>query len=252
VDWNSPAGVVTRPLTVLVVDLRSSSDFFLNSHAEDTIEFIREFSAYTDLVMRRVCNSPENERTIVKFTGDGFLLLFDEPDDAPAVADESAPEAEPSTRANVGPARAAAVAKSLADRIRQLCDGWTDSVTHQPTAQQVGLVSGIAYGMVHYGRVTDPAVRRNDAISETVIQAFRLAQQRNFPSQLARDAILVCTTSKDAVLTFMGSQQAAAFPTLRPIIDGIDFSSVTLGAPLRGVRDQTCYEATWPTATGGA
>lgn len=237
-DWNPPVVQPAKELAILVVDLHHSTPFLVRSLDQDMLEFLRQVSQAAHKSISSLGRQRLSEAHIVKFTGDGFLMLFEEPQGGAQV--------------QVAAGRAVAVAKELRRRVRELCSTWNRPYRGVPQTgrlpvQSVGLVSGVVVGDVHYGPIAAPAVPLSDAAGEPVVRAFRLAQERRVsePGRATRDIILICNQTKAALQRFCEHPEFRSHESVSNVIDGITYREVS-NLTLKGIASAACHLAVWP------
>jgi class 3 adenylate cyclase len=243
-----PPGIVRSHLTMLVVDLRNSSAFIQYLRLSQVEAFLDELSAKLVEVVDDIVGYDPQQWRIVKFTGDGFLVVFAEPDDVVRTdASERARRADgPAVPPVLGPARALAVARHLRASTYQMLRAWNAFALLRQGSGDVGLVSGIVDGLVSYGQIAMPAVDHHDAGGEPVIRAFRFAQIRdNILIGGDADRILVCDTTAEEVQRFLDSAASVDHPLVTRQIDGVTFRPVDLPGPLKGIAEAACLQAIW-------
>jgi class 3 adenylate cyclase len=228
---------------MLVVDLRNSSTFFMKflDEADSTAEradrfreithFIGELSNWVRTVTLEVSNGVASDVHVDKFTGDGFLILFDEP--------------APRRAVRVGPARALAVARRLRVALDRIIRTLSPRFQARARDDQIGLVAGIAYGDVVYGPLTRPATHEPTVLGEAVVQAFRYAQVRNEPGLARPDCVLVCQSSQQSIVGLRGHIELGRQKRLRASVDGASFSWLELPR-LKGVHERSAFQVSWP------
>ena len=166
---------------MLVIDLRNSTAFLQGLSLSLVEAFIDDFSAHVSAVVQEVVGDTPDEWKIVKFTGDGFLIVFAEPGDRIRTEHLERARLNPSTPGSpvLGPARALAVARQLRDRAYPRLRAWNLFALLRDNPGDVGLASGIVDGLVSYGQLTRAALDHYDIGGEPVIRAFRFAQLRD-------------------------------------------------------------------------
>jgi class 3 adenylate cyclase len=244
-------GIERSFLTMLVVDLRNSSTFFRDLDLAFVEEMLRDFSAMTRDVLRTVIGDvPEavpGEVNVVKFTGDGFLILFAEPNAHIRTArSESARQlARGVAPPLIGPARALAVAKRLRRTAAAMFVAWNQRAFPRQGTEDVGIVSGIVDGHVAYGPIAQPPLEQRDVGGEPVVRAFRFAQVRE--DGLTGDKanrILVCDATRQEVQDLLARTDGSS--TVVTEILGVEFQAVTVPEHVKGVADRACFQAVWP------
>lgn len=215
---------------MLVVDIRNSSAFFQNSPAVEVARFVTQLSELAFVVTQTVSDGFAEDVHIDKFTGDGFLILFDEP--------------SPDALAKIGPARALVAARMFRRRFRRLLVEWEDRVSARSEFRDLGLVSGIVYGNVLYGPLTRPATLAPTVLLEPVVKAFRYAQVRGEAGLRDDDCILICRETRLEVLGLRSSQDLDDHRRLRDSVLTADYLDIRPSG-LKGVLDPTTYEVVW-------
>ena len=250
-DW-TPQEDQHCELTILVVDLRNSSEFFRQSEllaadererARDHVrEFVRELSVVTHNAVIAWSNQRNDEVRIVKFTGDGFMILLAAPDGA--------------SGSPLGPSRAVAIASTIRREMRGICDRWDKLRVKRVSAGDVGTVSSVVHGTVRYGKVAIPAVDGHDALGEPVVKAFRFAQLRAFgPSDGNSDLLILCTETERQVRALLTDasaddhQQQLASRIRRLTFAKVLPSDLPDGKAGKGVHDPTLWVHVWEDGT---
>lgn len=235
-------------LAILVTNLRNSSTLTQHAHPRRTRAYMAELGSLLEETLRLVVGYAPREYRTVKFTGDGFLLLFGEPRDVIRTEAFEAGRRTDGSQATpvVGPARALAVARRLRDRGRQLFAVWNRNLPAGQEPVDVGLVSGIVDGLVGYGDIGQATPIQLDALGEPVVKAFRFAQQRDDALVGGEaDRILVCSATRSEVERYL-AVVADDGSTVRAQVRDVSFHHVQLTKAPRGVVDPTCHQAVWP------
>lgn len=162
----APARLEDRPLTVLVTDIRKSSRALNGTDPSIVADFLNAFVSRTYEALKRVVpnqgkQQEDQEYKVDRFLGDGFLVLFHEPD--------------PKALAKVGPVRATKASREMLRLFRELRNQRKFRNTHPPFAN-LRLSAGINYGSVLYGPVGGQVRLDYTAIVQNVILAFRIAK----------------------------------------------------------------------------
>jgi class 3 adenylate cyclase len=161
-----PARLEDRPLTVLVTDIRKSSRTLNGTNPSIVSDFLNAFISRTYEALKRVVpnqgkQQEDQEYKVDRFLGDGFLVLFYEPD--------------PKALAKVGPVRATQAAREMLRLFRQLRNQRKFQNTY-PAFSGLRLSAGINYGSVLYGPIGGQVPMDHTALVENVILAFRIAK----------------------------------------------------------------------------
>lgn len=245
-NFDAP-GIVRSFLTTLVVDLRNSSAFFQYLRLSQVEAFVDEFSAITTKVMDEVIGHVPDQVQIVKFTGDGFLILLAEPDDL--VRDEMSEATRQATGAStvLGPGRALAIARHLREHLQMMLPAWNAFVLARQGHFDVGVVSGIVDGHVSYGKVASPTSRQPDVLGEPVVRTFRFAQLRDDAlTDADADRILLCGTSRQEIERFLADTTIVGEnPAVDARVRGVQFEAVDLPRSVTGVANTVCFQAIW-------
>jgi class 3 adenylate cyclase len=234
VDWDKLA-TSRQNLTTLVVDVRSSSRFFhdlseLDRHG-DLLLFLTELSSATHRVLESITGGSYPECRVDKFTGDGFLIFFDEPEDGAAI--------------KIGPARAVVAARLLRARVQAMIERLSrDDPALKPDLDKMGIVSGVVHGEVLYGPVAWPATRAPTGVLDSVVRAFRFSQVRKHRDIDDPDCILVCDRTWSAVEAFIANEQTDDGSDPMSSLAGVQTRKVRLGK-VSGVRQDPCLQVFW-------
>lgn len=166
-----------REATVMFVDLRGFTAFAEAAPAERVMAVLREFHAEAGRLIF------EHEGTLERFTGDGMMVFFNDPDPMPDHA-----------------GRAVALACSLRDRAATLMQGW-QSDGAGPSGVGIGLSVGQAtIGPIGFESRVDYA-----AIGTVTNRAARLC------AEAAAGEVLICSALHQRLegrLQLLGSRQA--------------------------------------------
>lgn len=141
---DDPLRTHRREITVLFADLRGFTAFAEAFEAEQVMAVLREFHAGMGLLIH------QHEGTLERFTGDGMMVFFNDPDPMPD-----------------HPQRAARLARAMIERGRGLAEAWRDRRIDLSLA--IGISQGVAtLGTIGFdsrvdyaaiGRVTNLAAR---------------------------------------------------------------------------------------------
>jgi class 3 adenylate cyclase len=169
-DWLSSRGQ-TAQLTVQVFDIRASTSILHTQPLERHVTFLREVSGKLASVLR-----PLVERGHVHvsgFTGDGFLVFFDEHE-----------------LGKLAPQWAVDSALEMRQAFRGLC---TSERWQRHGFDRMALASGVASGWVYYGSVAVGPTEWITGIGNAVVRAFRLAGADD------GSTVWVCSPTKDCL-----------------------------------------------------
>ena len=229
-EWYYPA-VVRRHLTMLVIDIRNSSEVFLQGQSVPIEEVVSDLTNSIVMLTQAVTNGVASDVRIDKFTGDGFLVLFDEPDAR--------------ARVRLGPARALTVARMFRAEFQRLVAQWIGRYADWPNLDRLGVVSGIVRGEVLYGPLNKAFTQEPTVLLEPVVRAFRYAQVRNEPTIQELDFVLTCPASREELLNLRASRPSLdAHPLLSGTVTQAQFRPLNL-TDLKGVRSGECFEIVW-------
>jgi adenylate cyclase len=113
-----------RDITVAICDVRGFTTFAEIAEPEEVMSFLRDYHACLGALVHKY------EGTIERFTGDGLIVLFNDPIHCP----------DPSLRA-------VKMASEMREQIRELTGRW------RRRGRELGFGMGIAYGYATLGRV---------------------------------------------------------------------------------------------------
>jgi class 3 adenylate cyclase len=205
-DWDLPE-VQDVTLTMLVTDIRRSTEAFTECDPDTLRVFLYQFSNMTDQVLNEVAQGNSNYR-ISEFRGDGFLTFLSEP--------------VPGDSRIAGPTRALLAGLSMRDRFRDLC---RNADFRGSKLEETHLGIGIAYGKVQYGHLTGMAVVRTTGIGRDVMLACRLAD----------------TADNNQVLVSHEAAEHLQLADLR-----VQVTTITIPTSLKGFQElTTCVLCDW-------
>lgn len=184
-----------RDVTVLFADLRGFTAFAESADAQAVMEVLREFHAAMGALIHR------HEGTLERFTGDGMMVFFNDPDPLPDHA-----------------LRALALAFDMRAEAARLQQAW------QARGVSLGFGIGIALGMATLGAIGFESRVDYAAIGSVTNLAARLCSEAQSGEILVSDAVWQATSahaSADAVLLlslkgFAQPVRAHAMAGLRP------------------------------------
>lgn len=251
-----PDGFIRPTLTVLVTDLRGSTNLFRACGHDDVVQILQQFSELTGLSVFDVRTRTGQESRIAGFGGDGHLVFFAETDrNVPLLGSPRRSLLYPT-----GPARALIVARWMVRKFAELRDHGTSaiSVHARDALKSVTLACAITYGEVLYGAFGEPYVPGYTGMLETVVAAFRLTKL-DMPPDGRRDYIVVSESARRMIVDVQGhgaaglpettDSPAHASTRARPLHRELDRVRFTERRDqLSGLGEVISHEAAWPTA----
>ncbi|HMF21939.1 MAG TPA: response regulator [Pseudolabrys sp.] len=137
-----------RDITVVFCDVRGFTAFSETAEPEDVISFLREYHACLGTLVHKY------EGTVERFTGDGLMVLFNDPMRCP----------DPSLRA-------VKMAVEMREQIKGLIGAW------RKRGHDIGFGVGIAYGYATLGRIGFEGRHDYSATGTVVNLAARLCAE---------------------------------------------------------------------------